>query len=322
MPEVSPSVLVIRLDAIGDALALTPALVSLRRHAIPFDLVLTERNAGMFARATARRTIVADFALRSSTPENLAAIQREGGRVRDGAYTHVVVATEDPGGYRLASAIDAPVRIGFADPWTKPLKAIWTRRMLTHPIYRSARLQGGEHECETLFRLVAPLTGDAAPSRDARELRPLILESQPPSDGRAVLQVTDKWARLNIARDDVEALMRVLQASGPLRVIASRAEAAYAEPIAQTTGVAIEYLDDVDEWKAAVAAARVIIAPDSGAIHLAGMLGTPVVAVFPPQHAFDAQVARWSPWAAPHRIIRAADEWPLRAARAVAELRD
>ena len=312
--------LVIRLDAIGDALALTPALASLRRHALPFDLVLTERNAGIFARTTARRTIVADFALRSSTPENLAAIERQGARLRDGAYTHVIVATEDPGGYRLASAIGAPVRTGFADPWTKPFKAIWTRRMLTQPIYRSARLHGGEHECETLFRLVAPLTGDAAPSRDASELRPLILDAQPPPDDRVALQLTDKWARLNIARDDVEGLLRALQATGPLRVIASRGEAAYAEPIAQTAGVPVDYFDNVDEWKAAVAAARVVVAPDSGAIHLAGMVGTPVVAIFRPQRAFDAQVARWSPWASPHRIVRADDGWPQRAAQAIAEL--
>jgi ADP-heptose:LPS heptosyltransferase len=320
MPEVSPPVLVIRLDAIGDALALTPALASWRRHAIPFDLVLTERNAGIFARTTARRTIVADFALRSSAQQNLAAIERQGARLRHDAYAYVIVATEDPGGYRLASAIGAPVRIGFADPWTKPFKAVWTRRLLTQPIYRSARLHGDEHECETLFRLIAPLTADTAPSRDAHELRPLILDAQPSPDHRVALQLTDKWRRLNIARDDVEALLRALQAAGPLRVIASRGESAYAAAIAETAGVAVDYFDGVDAWKAAVAAARVVVAPDSGAIHLAGMVGTPVVAVFPQQRAFDAQIARWSPWASAHRILRAHDGWPQRAAQAVAEL--
>jgi ADP-heptose:LPS heptosyltransferase len=321
MPEVSPSVLVIRLDAIGDALALTPALASLRGHAIPFDLVLTERNAGIFARTAARRTIVADFALRSSAPENLAAIARQAARLRENAYTHVIVATEDLGGYRLASAIGAPARVGFADPWTKPLKAIWTRRMLTHPIYRSARLQGGEHECETLFRLVAPLTGDTVPSREAPQLRPVVLDAVPPPDDRLVLQLTDKWDRLRIARNEVEALARALHAAGPLRVIAARGEAAFADSIAQGTAVPVDYFDDVDEWKTALAAAPLVVAPDSGAIHLAGMVGTPVVAVFAPQRAFDAQVARWSPWAAPYRIVRAGSGWPQRVVDAVAELR-
>jgi ADP-heptose:LPS heptosyltransferase len=320
MPEVSPSVLLIRLDAIGDALALAPALASLRRHAIPFDLVLTTRNADIFARATARQTIVADFALRSNEPENRAAIDRLGARLREHRYTHVIVATEDPGGYRLASVAGAPERIGFADPWTKPFKAIWTRRILTQPIYRSARLRGNEHESETLFRLVASLTGDAAPSRDARELRPLVLDAEPLPDARIAVQLTDKWARLDIARDDVDALLRALQNAGPLRIIAARKEAPYAQPIAQTAGLHVDYFDGMDDWKAAVAAARVLVAPDSGAIHLAGTLGTPVVAVFPPQHAFDAQVARWAPWASPQRIVRAGESWPQFAAQATAEL--
>lgn len=321
MPEVSPSVLVIRLDAIGDALALTPALASLRRHAIPFDIVLTDRNAGVFAHATARRTFVADFALRSSTAQNRAAIDRLGKRLRDNAYTHVIVATEDPGGYRLASAVGTHMRVGFADPWTKPFKALWTRRLLTHRLYRTARLHGDEHECETLFRLVAPLTGDSVPSRDARELRPLVLDVPPTADDRIALQLTDKWARLDIADRDVETLLHTVGRASPLRVIAARDEAAYAEPIARRAGVRVEYFDDLNQWKTAVAAAPVLIAPDSGAIHLAGIIGTPVVAVFPPQRALDAQIARWSPWASPHRIVSAQSEWPLQAAEAAAALR-
>ncbi len=314
--------LVIRLDAIGDALALTPALASLRRHATPFDLVLTTRNAAVFAPAAARRTIVADFALRSKKPEDLAAIDRLGARLRDNAYTHAIVATEDPAGYRLAASVGPRARIGFADPWTKPFKAIWTRRMLTQRVYCSARLQGNEHECETLFRLVTPLTGDSAPSRDAEALRPLVLAMQPPPDDRVALQLTDKWARLNVADEQVEALVAALRRGGPLRVIAARQEAAYAQRIAQSAGIQIDYFEHMHEWKSAVAAARVLVAPDSGAIHLAGMIGTPVVAVFAPQRAFDAQVARWSPWASPSRIVRAGNEWPPIAARAVLDLRD
>jgi ADP-heptose:LPS heptosyltransferase len=321
MPEVSPSVLVIRLDAIGDALALVPALASLRQRAIPFDVVLTPANADVFARSAARRTFVADFALRCSTPANLRAIERLGADLARCDYTHVIVATEDAGGYRLAAATNASARIGFADPWTKPLKALWTRRLLTEPIYRSARLRGTEHECRTLFRLVAPLTGDASPSRDVRELRRMVLDGEPQPDERIALQLTDKWARLGLANGDVERLVRSLNERGPLRVLASPSEAAYVEAIAQRTGVRAEYFDEFADWKAAVAAARVLVAPDSGAIHLAGMTGTPVVAVFAPQRNFDAQVARWSPWAAPYRIVRADGEWPLEAEGAAGELR-
>jgi ADP-heptose:LPS heptosyltransferase len=164
--------------------------------------------------------------------------------------------------------------------------------------------------------LVAPLTGDAVPSRDAGELRSLVIDAQPPRDERIALQLSDKWARLNVPDEQVEALVLALQTVAPLRVIAARDEEAYARRF----GVPVDYFDDTDGWKAAVAAARVVVAPDSGAVHLAGTIGTPVVAVFPPQRAFDAQTARWSPWASPHRIVRADDGWPSRAAGAAIEL--
>jgi ADP-heptose:LPS heptosyltransferase len=62
------------------------------------------------------------------------------------------------------------------------------------------------------------------------------------------------------------------------------------------------------------------VTPDCGALHVAGMVGTPVAAVFPPNRQFALQVARWAPWAAPHRIVRAGNEWPSRTADALAQL--
>ena len=103
MPEISPSVLIIRLDAIGDALALTPSIAALRQHEIPVDLVLRPANAQIFAAQAVREVVVAEFALRSDARATLEAIERLGSRLRSRAYTHVLVATEDPGGYRLAA---------------------------------------------------------------------------------------------------------------------------------------------------------------------------------------------------------------------------
>ncbi len=50
------------------------------------------------------------------------------------------------------------------------------------------------------------------------------------------------------------------------------------------------------------------------------MIGTPVVAVFPPQRGYALQVARWAPWASPHRIVRADHGWPARVDEALAQL--
>ena len=321
MPKVSPSVLIIRLDAIGDALALTPLLAAFREGGLPVDIVLARANAGIFTSLAARRIVVAGFAERSNTRSNLAAIERLGDELRANGYSHVLVATEDPGGYRLAAAVGAPVRIGFLNPWGKPLKALWARSLLTRGTYRSAGLdRSAPHECEVLFRLGKPLLSGENPTRDLARLRPLVLEGDPPPDERIAVQVTNKWERLGIAFEQVVAMIRRVAAGGTPRLLSARNEAPYAQRIAGATGSTVEYFDEIGAWKNAVAAAPAIVAPDSAAIHVAGMIGTPVVAVFPPQRGYALQIARWAPWAAPHRIVRADHGWPARVEDALAHL--
>jgi ADP-heptose:LPS heptosyltransferase len=321
MPKVSPSVLIIRLDGIGDALALTPLLAALRRRCVAVDIVLRRGNAGIFSSRAARNIVTAQFELRSSARSNLAAIDRLGGELRRHEYSHVLVATEDPGGYRLAAAVRAPVRIGFADVWGKPLKALWSRRLLTHTIYRSAGLDPkGPHECEVLFALGTPLVGNERPTIDVAELRPLVLENEPSPADPVAVQITDKWERLGIPMEDVSELIARLSAYGRLTLLAAASEADYAERIASSTGMAIEYFAELEPWKAAIASAPALITPDCGALGVAGMLGTPVVAVFPPQPGYALHIARWAPWAAPHRIVRADPGWQARASEALAPL--
>jgi ADP-heptose:LPS heptosyltransferase len=322
MPKSSPSVLIIRLDAIGDALALTPLLAAFRANSIPVDLVLRPVNADVFSSRAARRAITSEFDLRSSRPANLAAIEAFGTQLAARQYTHVLVATEDPSGYRLALATGAPVRVGFSNAWGKPVKALWSRQFLTKRIYRSAGLdRRGPHECEVLFRLGSALLGDVSkPTRDLSQLRPLVLESEPPNDERIALQITDKWERLGIGFAQVVDLVRRLAGFGALRLMASAGEHEYAARISHATGEDVEWFAAMAPWKAAIAAAAALVTPDGGALHVAGMVGTPTVAVFPPSGRFSLQAARWSPWAAPHRIVRADAGWPARAVNALAQL--
>ncbi|HTA37812.1 MAG TPA: glycosyltransferase family 9 protein [Candidatus Acidoferrales bacterium] len=320
MPQDSPSVLIIRLDAIGDALALAPLLAAFGEHAIPVDLVMREVNAGIFSSRAARRVLVAPFELRSSERPNLAAIDAFGAELSHGGYSHVLVATEDPGGYRLAGATRAPARIGFSNGWGKPFKAMWTRRFLTSSIYRSAGLDpNAPHECDVLFALGKPLLGDARPTHDAALLRPLVIENEPEPDDRVAMQITDKWERLGIATEDVVAMARRVAGYGG-RFIAAEAERDYADELEIAAGIRIDRFDSLDAWKNAIAAASALVTPDSGALHVAGTIGTPVVGVFPASPQFDLQVARWSPWAAPSRIVQAGRDWPARAADALAQL--
>jgi ADP-heptose:LPS heptosyltransferase len=311
MPVSSPSVLIIRLDAVGDALALTPMLAAFYAHSIPVDVVLRAENADIFAGRALRQAIVAQ-----------SAIEQLGPALRERHYSHVFVVTEDPAGYRLAGATRAPLRIGFTNLFGKPFKTLWALRFINRLVYRSAGLdRRAPHECEVLFRLSSSLLGDAEPTRDPSALRPMLLDTENiPADERIAVQITDKWERLGIAFSDVVELVSRLRGFGGVRGLASAKEDAYAARVATATGLAIDRFEQLQPWKEAIGAARAIVAPDSGALHVAGMLGTPVVGIFPPQRDFALQVARWSPWAAVHRIVRTDPGWPKKASDALAQL--
>jgi ADP-heptose:LPS heptosyltransferase len=322
MPLISPSVLVIRLDAIGDALALTPLLAALRERAIPVDLVLRAANAEIFSSRAARRIYVAPFALRSSTQSNLREIRQFGTRLRENGYSDTLIATEDPGGYRLARAVASPHRVGFVNGWGKPFKTIWASWMLTSAIVRSAGLDPrAPHEPVVLWQLGERLVGNDVPiPRDPSVLRPLVLESDVPRGTRIAFQVSDKWERLGIELGQVVRALRMTAEVGDVHAIASSNESDYAQRVEGASGIPVEPFGALTPWKEAIANAAAIVAPDSGAVHVAGMVGTPTVAVFPPIRDFELQLARWAPWAAPFQALRAEGNWPDRVTGALREL--
>lgn len=321
MPQTSPSVLVIRLDAIGDALALTPLLAALHERAIPVDLLLRAVNAEIFSSRSIRTVYVAPFALRSSTPENRRSIAAFGSQLREQAYADVLVATEDPGGYRLARAIGAPARVGFVNGWGKPLKTLWARSMLTRTIVRSAGLDPkAPHECEVLWKLGERLVGNGPIPRDPSVLRPLILDRDVARSDYVAFQVSDKWERLGIGFEQVVNALQNVATIGPVRAIAAARESDYAQRVAEASGVPVECYASLAPWKEAIAGAATLLAPDSGAVHVAGMVGTPTVAIYPPIRNVGLQIARWAPWAAPYRAVVAEQGWPERVASDVADL--
>jgi ADP-heptose:LPS heptosyltransferase len=321
MQQNSTSVLVIRLDGIGDALALTPLLAALRDCGVPVDLVMRQENAAIFTQAAARAVRIAPFELRSSTKTNLAAIARFGSELADCGYNVVLVATEDPGGYRLAKAVGSPHRIGFANGFAKPMKTLWVRSMLTTTLYRPAGFDRRDrHECEVLFQLGESLLGNRIPSRDPATLRPFVLASQPELQPYVAVQITQKWLHFGATIAQVSKLLQRLQRERPVRAIASSRERALADEVEGMSRIAVERFEDLAPWKEAIGAARALIAPDSGATHVAGMIGTPTVALFAARGDFERQVARWHPWAAPYHVVRIDGEWAQRIVNGVEAL--
>ena len=303
----SPSVLLVRLDAIGDALAMTPLIAALRERGIPVSAVLRPANAHAFAERALDEVFI-------DSP-NLARDLR-------GRFTHALVATEDARGYRLAYDAHIPMRTGFENGWGKPFKTLWVRRLCTSTVYRTAGLDPrAPHECSVIFGLGRALLGpEALPTRDVAVLRPLVIDNESPPDPRAIVQVTDKWERLGASLDDVvEAARRIASRHGA-RFVASSLEREYARRFGERIGADVETFDTLAPWKEAIASARALLAPDSGALHVAGMTGTPVVAVYPRVPMFASQTSRWAPWAAPHSIVAMEGAWPVVAADALEEL--
>jgi ADP-heptose:LPS heptosyltransferase len=305
----SPSVLLVRLDAIGDALTLVPVIAALRRYDLRIGAVLRPVNALVFSQRALDRVHVAEHAVSALVPE-----------IRALRYGTALIPTEKPEGYRLPYRARIPRRIGFENGWGKPLKTLWIRRMCTRTLFRTAGLDPrAPHECEVVFALARTVVRDFEPPRDPRVLRPFVIDEEPQPDARIVFQVTDKWQRLGASLDDVADLVRRIRSKRRLRCIAAASESEYARRLAERADIDVETFDTLPAWKSAIAAARAAVAPDSGAVHVAGMVGTPVVACFASSD-FALQSRRWAPWAAPHRVVRMDGAWTVVAADALDDL--
>jgi ADP-heptose:LPS heptosyltransferase len=289
-------VLLVRLDGVGDAAVCTPLIAALRAAGHAVGVALTTRNAGLFAPTAVEAEHVLEriaWPAHGSTPESTALARAQ---IAEQGYDVALVASEEPEAYALARGI--PQRIGFTTGWMRPLKNLWVRREVTSAVTRSQRVRSGAaaHEVEVMFRLGTTLVADAAPSVDTEELRPMLRANPQPAreDGAIVLQAGAKWASIGVPQTALRELVTAL-GSRRLRVIAAPAERDAAQA---QLGVPVETFAELRDWVAALDTAAAVITPDSGAAHVAGMLGVPVVDVFPDAH-FAAQCARWRPWASP-----------------------
>ena len=288
--------LIVRLDAIGDALVTVPLVAALRTAGYSVSAVLTPRNAQAFSSSALERVHLGHDCV---------------AEIRECRYDVALIPSEETEAYELARDARIPQRIGFHHGWRggKPLKSWWMRRQLTRGIYRSAGVDtGNRHECEIVFSLAAPLMPHSVISRDPAVLRPLVIDREPARDERIAFQVTDKWIRLGATLDDLAGLAAALREYGDVRFIGAASEAVFIEEFSRAAGWEVETFATLPPWKMAVAASPTLVAPDSGAIHVAGMTGTPVVAAFASEN-FVYQRKRWSPWAAPFKADTIAGQW-------------
>ena len=292
-------VLLVRLDGVGDAAVCTPLVAALRAAGHEVGVALTTRNAGIFA----PRAIVAEHVLEripwpahGSTPVSTAGARAE---IAAQHYDVALVASEEPEAYALAQGV--PVRVGFTTGWTRPLKNLWVRGQVTRTVARAQRTGADPHEVEVLYRLGAGLVAEPQPPRESALLRPLLLDVPLPvrAGARIVLQAGPKWAAVGVGEEDVRAIVAALGTR--VRAVSAPHERAAAS---SALGIEVESFTDLRTWMATLDASAAVITTDTGAAHVAGMLGVPVVDVFADAR-FEGQVRRWHPWASPYRTLRA-----------------
>ena len=296
-------VLLVRLDGIGDAAVCAPLIAALRDAGHEVGAALSTRNAALYAPGV----FVAEHVLEripwprhGSTPESTA---RAHAGIAAQRYDVALIASEEPEAYELAR--HARTRVGFSTGWERPLKSLWVRTRTTRRVRRAATA-GAEsaHEVEIIYRLGRGLVNEPEPTRDAARLCRLFVTPSGADESRrragALLQGGPKWNALGVpdaVQREVAGAVRVFGGD----VVCSPADAADTK---RATGVEPVVFESLHAWTRALDRATRVLTVDTGAAHVAGMLGVPVVDVFPDAD-FDAQVRRWHPWASPYRAIRA-----------------
>jgi ADP-heptose:LPS heptosyltransferase len=292
-------VLLVRLDGIGDAAVCAPLIAALREARHDVGIASTTRNAGLFR----PEVLLAEHVLEripwpahGSTPESTA---RANAEIAAQRYDVALIASEEPEAFALAAPIRE--RVGFTTGWSRPFKSLWVRGRTTRTVRRSQHAGAvTAHEVEVLYRLGAGLVQRDAPPADVASLAPLFVAATSRARTGIVLQAGPKWRASGIADDDLRALVMRLRPRG-VRVVSAPSDAAAA---GESFGAAPETFADLHDWVATIDGAAALLTVDTGAAHVAGMLGVPMVDVFPDEH-FDAQVRRWRPWLSPYLALRA-----------------
>ncbi|HEY7980825.1 MAG TPA: hypothetical protein VID19_05020 [Candidatus Eremiobacteraceae bacterium] len=292
-------IVLIRVDAIGDALVTTPLIAALRANGHNVGIVLSDVNADIFDVHAVSWFHVLERIPWPRHGSTTASHARTLAAMRERSYDVALIASEEPEAYAIAREAAIPQRVGFHNGWQKPLKSLWIASQCTDTIYRPALAsRAREHEVETLYKLGARYVASSLPPRDPVQLAHLLLAAIPDRDATVVVQVTPKWRASGVSDDALVSVLRAL-ASRDLRAVAATSEKEFAVAIAARASVELDVFAALGPWKDAVARAAAIVTPDTGSAHLAGMLGTPCVDCFPHED-FVMREKRWVPWAAPY----------------------
>lgn len=311
-----PRILIARPDHLGDVLLTLPAATALRRArpAARIGYLVAPSMTGVPRHCPAvDETIALPFPPPTAPPSPPGwcdVVAREAPGLRGRFDAAILPRLDDPWSGAVVAAAGVPIRIGYASPRTRPFLthalAVPERRHVARLALDlvSAALGGlgsGERSCawtceepgRSCFATTPAENGEAdavlAASGYARDARPIVLH---PGSGWPLKNwPAPRWAALAVE------LARRYRAA-PLVVGGPGERTLVDAVVAASEGQARALAGELSLGGLAALHGRagLVVATDSGPLHLAALIGAPVVGLYGP-----ADPAEFGPWCPPHR---------------------
>jgi len=271
------SILVIRTDRVGDLILSTPFLRSLREQ---FPSAHITAWVAPYCEQVLIATGLVDSIVTS---------------LPSGHFDLAVSLAPRSESLKNTFASAATLRVGYIYT-DRPMVRLLARRCLTHcELIKVSVPDHLEHEVEHLDRL-ARFMG-LPPSTQ----RPLELGLRFKTKDWSVLHLGDRWFTNGWSVDDVIRLCYGMEAFGRLVVTAGPREA---ELVARGGFAEFDLRTGLRfaEWCQLIGESKLLVSPDTGAVHVAAALETPVVVAYEAESYQHCSV-QWRPWKVPHRAL-------------------
>lgn len=270
-------ILVIRTDRVGDLILSTPFLSSLREEFRDAEITAW---VAPYCESVLARTGFVDHIVTS---------------MPSGFFDLAISLAPRSESLKNTLASAATIRVGYVYSG-RPLVRLLARRCLTHhEVVKVEPPDLVEHEVEHLDRL-ARVMGLPQTTQ-----RPLGLGMSFRKKDWSVLHLGDRWFTNGWTLEHLIRLCYGLESLGRLVVTAGPREAELVsqggfEEFDLRTGLKFQ------DWCQLIGEARLLVSPDTGAVHVAAALKTPVVVAYE-QDTFDHCSVQWSPWMVEHRAL-------------------
>lgn len=285
----------VRLDALGDTLLSTPAIEFLaeRVGAENLLILLSPGMGQLFGEVIPHREVPPEM-----TEQEIAELLDEF------EPDIVFVFSEKKRALRAAHLCKAAQKIGFDPGWSQPLRSLEVKRFLTlrFAIINSLDSNSRYHEVERYCRLVGK--GLSHKGLNGAGLRIFALGERPERE-RDPSVIGFQWARKWLQGGWDEKILAELVSALPqdTTIFVAPGEKEWAEQLLPEQRRAhLMSFPSLLDYARELSNCRYLVTIDTGAVHMAAAVGTPVVDVFPEAKA-QHTVPRWRPWMVPHQVV-------------------